>query len=364
MTAMGVPQKNFDYSGKTIIDCPSCGTRFCVKNELISKNTEPNFHCSKCDNVFRVDLSALKTAMPPKISEANTKDPKQTFINSAKLPEDSKYTQSKLFNATRSSQSDGDSSAPHLSVSAPHESTPFDDQDKARIYKYSSITGTNKDLKPRRQMRAIELLKNAKSFLGKSPATTKLPSDSPAHLRASSSNGDSWHDLLSISTPILIFLLTLSLITFYFVKNPATASNIISTIVPSSPRMAPNGLHITETEFSKITLDSGEEVAIISGEIQNKTGSKFGTVQLEAQAFNREGTLIKKSISSSGSALVNTRVKSLSPKMIESLQEAKGPKKLTIAPNMAEKFTVALLGDEINKAAYFSIRIFSVRAQG
>ncbi len=393
MMAIGISQKGFDYSGKTVIDCPSCGTRFCVKNDIIRKHAEPNFHCSRCDNVFRVSPAALRVEAANDSKEAVSAQRNNTTSSAA----------SRFFDISKEPNLSSGVSAPHESTrhestrheSSRHESSHQDNQlnsyqqdsyqtsAQAKLSSSGTIGGEgSREVRPRRQMKAIELLKNVNIFTKKDKS--KEPTDSSskqdqrmrsteqmAQVNSQHSDRQSgqltsgrWQDLLSIATPILIFLLTLSLVTFYFVKNPDSASSVISAIVPAASRMAPAGLHIMETEFTKIILDSGEEVALISGEIQNKTNQKFGAVQLEAQAFDREGAIVKKSLTSSATALVNTRVKSLSPKMIESLQDAKGPKRFVLEPNQTEKFTVALLGDDINHAAYFSIRIYSVRAQG
>lgn len=349
MTAMGVPQRTFDYTGKTIVDCPSCKTRFCVKNEVLERHSEPNFHCSRCDHVFRINLSELRAKNAAE--EASNKIPSTASSTIA----DSRQSPSRNFNISPEPRTNS-------SVSAPHEHIQNDDAFSRRSAIESSLTGSahlSREAKPRREVRAIDLLRHVNIFSKKD-----RPAVSPAAMTASSPMHEGrWQDLVSIATPILIFLLSLSFVSFYLTKNPGAAGSIISAIVPSAPRVTPVGLHVTKTEFSKITLDSGEEIALVSGEIQNTTDIIYGSVNLEAQAFDKEGNLVKKSMTASGSALVNTRVKSLSPKLIEDIQTTKGPRRLSIGPNRIEKFAVALMGDEIKNAAYFSIRIYSVRAQ-
>lgn len=351
MTAMGVPQRTFDYTGKTIVDCPSCKTRFCVKNEVLERHSEPNFHCSRCDHVFRINLSELRA----KNAAEELAGKVQATATSSNISSDSRQTPSRNFNISHEPRTNS-------SVSAPHEHIQNDDAYSRRSAIENSLTGSahlNREAKPRREVRAIDLLRHVNIFSKK-----ERPAVSPAAMAASSPLHEGrWQDLVSIATPILIFLLSLSFVSFYLTKNPGAAGSIISAIVPSAPRVTPVGLHVTKTEFSKVTLDSGEEIALVSGEIQNTTDITYGSVNLEAQAFDKEGNLVKKSMTASGSALVNTRVKSLSPKLIDDIQTTKGPRRLAIGPNRVEKFAVALMGDEIKNAAYFSIRIYSVRAQ-
>jgi hypothetical protein len=319
MMAMAA-QQSIDQTGKTIIDCPSCKTRFCIKKEVVDRYHAPNFHCSRCDHVFKIDLLEMRAAAAERLTASSPL----------------KSTPAKNFNISSTPKTETPLSAPHE-----RETT-------------SPITPI-KDMRNRREIKAAELLKHI-NFFSKKSANPAVPSG--ATIAQSK-----WQDLGTITTPIIVFLFALGLLSFYLVKNPGSASSIISAIVPSAPRMTPSGLHITKTDFTKVTLDSGEQIAVVYGEIQNTTDTIYGSVNLEAQAFDREGNLIKKSMSASGGTLVNTRIQSLSPKLIEDIQTAKGPRKLAIGPNRSEKFAVALMGDEIKDAAYFSIRIYSVRAQ-
>ncbi|MDZ4785839.1 MAG: hypothetical protein SGJ02_07165 [bacterium] len=357
MTALSVSNKSFDYTGKTIVDCPCCGTRFCVKNEVLQKYSSPNFHCSRCDNVFSLDANTINNVQQSQSS--NFAQSTMSAFAARPISSENKTTSSinngnKSFNIPKVVSAQFSQSAPH--ETAINENPIFTTSPESALF---TEPPGSKEQNGRRILKAIDILRHIKFSAKKEPEETFKEAITQPLQTASGK----WQDLLSISTPILIFLLSLSLVSFYFVQNPSIASSVISAIVPSASKMSPDGLHIMETEFSKITLDNGEEVTLISGEIQNKSQQGFGSIQLEAQAFDREGTLIKKALSTSGAALVDTRIKSLSPKMIESLQSAKGQKRLTVAPNKAEKFTVALVGDEMDHAAYFSIRIYSVRAK-
>jgi uncharacterized C2H2 Zn-finger protein len=324
MMAMAA-QQGFDYSGKTIIDCPSCKTRFCIKKEVVDRHSEPNFHCSRCDHVFKVNLAEMRAHSTERTATPTPVQTKQTPIRN--------------FNIAPTIKSETPASAPH-----------------ERDIPAMTSQAAQKDLRTRRSINPGDLLKHVNIFSKKSPQIPGMPS-------APAISQTKWQDLGTITTPIVIFLLALGLLSFYLVRNPGTAGSIISAIVPSAPRMTPSGLHITKTDFTKVTLDSGEQVAVVFGEIQNTTSTIYGSVNLEAQAFDREGNLIKKSMSASGGTLVNTRIQSLSPKLIEDIQTARGPRKLAIGPNRSEKFAVALMGDEVKEASYFSIRIYSVRAQ-
>ena len=270
MTTMGVPNKTFDYDGKTIVDCPACKTRFCVKDEILERHSEPNFHCSRCDHVFRLNISELRAN---KITEEASKT----------IPTEARPAATiRNFNIPRDVAGGG-------SISAPHESARNEDRFGTRTLSgQSPMIGahTSKEIRPRRQLKAIDLLKHVNIFSKKNPSSPNQDDSisSSAPYAAQVKDDNRCQDMLSITTPIIIFLLTLSLVSFYFVKNPGTASSVISAIVPSAPRTTPAGLHITETSFTKVNLDSGEEVAVVTGEIQNKTDAMYGSVILEAQA--------------------------------------------------------------------------------
>ena len=319
MMAMAA-QQGIDQTGKTIIECPSCKTRFCIKRDVIDRHHAPNFHCSRCDNVFKIDMLEMRAAAAERTATSSP----------------IKQAPARNFNISTTPKTE-------TPIAAPHER------------EIPAPIAAAKEPRHRREIKPTELLKHINIFSKKN-----IPAGMPSGAAISQSK---WQDLFTITNPIIVCLFALGVITLYLAKKPGSATSLISAIVPSAPRMTPSGLHITKTEFNKVTLDSGEQIAVVFGEIQNTTDTIYGSVNLEAQAFDREGNLIKKSMSASGGTLVNTRIQSLSPKLIEDIQTARGPRKLAIGPNRSEKFAVALMGDEIKGAAYFSIRIYSVRAQ-
>jgi predicted Zn finger-like uncharacterized protein len=48
-----------------LIQCPSCQTRFAVKQHVLAGIDEPKFHCSRCDNIFQIDGLTTSSATSP-----------------------------------------------------------------------------------------------------------------------------------------------------------------------------------------------------------------------------------------------------------------------------------------------------------
>ena len=186
--------------------------------------------------------------------------------------------------------------------------------------------------------------------------------DSPFSTPMLTPRSGEWRDLLTLILPLTFCLVLLSLISLYFVKFPGAGQELITAFVPSAPRVPPSGLYIADSSYKKVFLDSGEEVGIISGTLRNETSESFHAVQLEGQLFNTEGRVVKRAMANAASNLGQTRIRSLSPQMISSLQSARTPRRFSLPHGEEQDFTIALLGDELKKAAYFSVRVYSVKS--
>ena len=79
--------KNSNNSDKMlIIQCPECQTKFSIKQAKLSNLTsDPQFHCSKCDNLFTIKLEDLD---PDKKSQNNLSDDFEIDANNNSIDED------------------------------------------------------------------------------------------------------------------------------------------------------------------------------------------------------------------------------------------------------------------------------------
>lgn len=164
-----------------------------------------------------------------------------------------------------------------------------------------------------------------------------------------------------ISAPIVFLLAILALFTVFSRQFPIEAHSLLSSIFPNSPKVAPSGLNIEEPNFRRVILESGESVSLISGRILNNTSERFSEIQIEGQAFNNAGRLVSSATSSSATALARTRIKSLTPEMIDSIQSEK--RSFSLNPGEEQSFTIALIDNDVSNASYFAARIFSVRGE-
>ena len=79
--------RNSNNSDKMlIIQCPECQTKFSIKQAKLSNLTsDPQFHCSKCDNLFTIKLEDLD---PDKKSQNNLSDDFEIDANNNSIDED------------------------------------------------------------------------------------------------------------------------------------------------------------------------------------------------------------------------------------------------------------------------------------
>lgn len=337
------PLKKPDALGTTLIQCPACSAKFGVRNELLKNQETPNFHCSKCDNVFKVNVKELKRQQPLPLTPPDLKSVPKTS-KTLKIP--SKATSK-------------------IKREAPHETNHQEAENELASESEHSVS-KGKKIHRTKRLTANWLRNNPLSYMKgtekKKNSQSSIPvhlQDKP-HLKTSGLSKGEWKDLRSLVTPIFIFLFALMGVSYYFIKTPQHVNGIITTLLPSAPRTSPPGLMIQDTEFKKVSLDTGESISIISGTLTNNTKQNFNNIQLEGQAFDTKGLIIVSSKANASSDLRRTRLKSLSTELILSLQSTKA-RGSTLRPGDSQKFTIAMLGTKLERAAFFSVRIYSVK---
>lgn len=331
---MSSPLRSIEFLEKSIVTCPSCGTKFGVDSDLLTTQESANFHCSKCDHVFLESVKKIQAQN--KLSLAQNSDAQSRRAQPVRPKETPRF------------EAPHETSQSMESVQVPEELS----KPKPKIFKkkksHKTITGFN-------------WLKNNPFSTKKVRNVTQVTEARPEVYQ---SNEPSWRELLSLATPILVFLFGLTLVSFYFVRYPGDAREVLTTLLPSAPHVPPEGLHISNSAFRRVVLDTGEEISLISGTIKNNSTSYIKHIELEGQAFAKDGSLLQTSRANASSNLANTRIKSLSTSMITSLQSGKSGKRFLLAPNKEHDFTLALFGPELRKANFFSARIYSVRSSG
>ncbi len=98
------------------------------------------------------------------------------------------------------------------------------------------------------------------------------------------------------------------------------------------PRVPPKGLGLVNLESAFITLDDGNRVLEIRGELLNTTPLEFGKVKLEARVFDDLNAEVGSVVVNSINAISNARIESLTLPSIQEMQRAEASDKKLIEP--------------------------------
>jgi len=412
----GGSENKFLALGKnTIIQCPSCRTRFAVDSSSLAQLEFPKFHCSRCDHVFSMEESSHFYVEPRrnggngsvKVFDASPED-----INNFRTQEDEESfdvpswrndrNASRGLEIPRSFENNFQAAPPHESLHGGDDiSGDFDEQQMP-------LFGSNLRNTDTRSFRPGVLFGHRRSDTGSSPRgfslkddTSLSPSDfgnvqydfidekepgggdggsgrkgrdlteAPAatQILPSGAAPSPWRTLGMLSLPLGAMLLVLLVLSLFLSNNSAISRSISGYFSPGGQQVAPAALHISEARFKRVTLENGENVGIISGSISNNTPEAFKEVTLEGFAFDARGKPVASQRVSAASSLAKTRIKSLTLDMIESLQSGQLSKGFRLDPGEKYEFAMALIPPENSQATtaqmanvrYFGTRIYSVR---
>ena len=401
-------------TGEVIIQCPSCQTKFALEPDTLQGLEDPRFHCSRCDYIFKPEdsLSAEETVqakVQPKYFVDDLDPPsfrENTSRSIAACPCGAWALQipSRIEERWRSS-------APH---EMPDEDPPVSGQTSSQMeFDFTkkpenrpllrsgfSISSLDDDFRAKvgaadsRTIRDCGCAEKEDPALS-SPYPTQEPVDTSARFRepqaftadppvmqmhtpkdlseqqqsmntySEISGAARWRSFVVFMLPILIVLTLLTAGSYYLRTSGTAAGWLARTFFHSAPRIAPPGLYIRNARLRNIVLDNGDKVLVISGKIVNQSQERFSEVMVEAIGFNELGEPTVKTKVNAASTLAKTRIKSLTPEMIRSLQSTEAEKGFLLKPGGQQDFAVALgdgpLVDEDGKVRYFSARIYSVR---
>lgn len=356
---------------KQIVQCPACQAKYALDAKTIESITNPRFHCSRCDNIFEVQsptespearhLKLSKNIPAPLVSHDT---PGEEFdFQEFKSEASQSYQKQSLDTDTSSyslySKPAARPEAPQQMraldiprkfqsglVNAPHEAQPTSSKFQESFSFDQPRQAMHAPPVPDLQMPTREILKSRPNSINRMFEKPK---------------GDRWMGFIGFATPLFLLLAVLAGTSFYLAANPARAHQIGLSIFGNLPCPAPEGLMVNRVSFKPVTLDSGEIVYFLTGEIVNNSNKTLRDIQVEGLAFDKRGNLLDKLLVKSGGTLASTRIQSLSTEMISSLQNAKTPKRINLTPGTKQQFAIALMNPALNKAQYFSARVYSVR---
>lgn len=373
-------------SETSIIQCPACSTKFSVKTAAFNQQTSARFHCSRCDHVFTVEMSALESAT----SAANAIPPEKPKVAQAFTPSNIAATgfgedaQQALAAATRA-QIELDFKVAHSSVAPiPNPNQDFrvtpdeprqSPEDSFQLSKFNSAVETTKDSTSEAPKistaRSEQIKRNVETFPRPEPlqfdfsktnaapdtqirpfATSARPNDMPRSPGRWSSAGV----LLTILGAFIgLFLIFGVLISF----SPTLASRVFA-LAPKVAQAAPSDVFVRTASVEKIILDGGQAVTVLSGEIQNDSLTNFSSVDIEAAIYDESDQAISTVLTSTSSGLARDRLKSYPPAMLDVLQHSRLPRSGELKAGERKDFMAVFTLEQAAQAKYFSTRVYTV----
>lgn len=405
-----------ENASQIIVQCPSCQTKFALDAKIIAEVEYPRFHCSRCDLVFALDESTSS-----RILNKNTPEFREEFSGLASHgngPENIARENNVVNQSVNSniSYSDDFGHAQHqnaqASVANSQPQLPNDLTQNALIapsfvrsaaqktreesssmlsslniknissnslqnFQSSAPHESNKNQKdlafqidhPKRKELTQKKLSSSLSPSFSKEALVKereeLLNEKAAQANSNTSQISHWKSLGKILIPIFTFLFGLVVVGNFLSHNPEKASQLLKFLGQDIAQSAPTGLNLSATSFSKVTLESGEQVYTINGQLLNQSENDFKEILIEAHIYNQKAEILSQVMVNVASTLARTKIKSLTPEMIESIQSSTQSPNFVLRKEQTQDFVIAFLEnsvtDKSNQPTYYSLRIYSVK---
>ena len=363
--------------GSTIIQCPSCATKFAIERNVLSEMDSPRFHCSRCDHLFsmteatraeREVVTAAVQEIAPVVAAAKSFEP-----TSWKAEEHS---------APKSLEIPKPIATPTL-VDPPRENavtvgTASDDAAQISFGFKAPPAGKRQPLSgfPVEEdwfAPEPELGNISDSEFGYDYGSAGKGSYSPEIMRGSETKlgkGNitaGWSAFSVLALPIAVLMLLLGATAIFLRADSETAAHLSARLFPGAPQIAPTGVQIEQSKVKKVTLDSGESVLVLTGRIANRSGENIKDVVIEGLGFDKGGAELVSARWPLGVSLNKARLKSLSPEMIRNMQASANAKRRELNSGEEQEFSFALLPDGsaekdgLPEVQFFGSRVYSVR---
>ena len=406
-----IEAKIFSASKNTIVQCPSCLTRYAVESSSLAQLDAPKFHCSRCDHLFgSEDAGHFYSASPQTTEPAGAPlqslpeyDLKGRKISSTEIREVTVDLDTPSFRhdkKNRALQIPG-AIVGEYKASAPHE---IIKGGPAEILTAESGDQTHFNFEYKRQRG--EQSENPRNFRGFSLRDASYggqnltPADfgkvhydfaksdsSPWTAAGITAAGETtavfpppqiarppermplWRSIAIFGLPMLITLCLLAVFGAWLSATSNANNAVASMLSRYLYQTSPARLSIRDAGFKRVTLEDGTNINLVTGVLANNTGQTWNQVTVEGFAFDSKGRAIITQRTEAVDSLAKSRVKSLSPDMIRNLQNSKASKPLAIKPGEKLEFSLALLPDAgdinteklLSHARYFGTRVYSVK---
>lgn len=398
-----------------IIQCPKCATKFSVESSLVHTVTNPRFHCSRCDHLFRQEEISLASSELEELNSDTSTSSIETaeFIEeeiSTALPESLPAASKQLEllpiqeRTLSSGGNDLDEDLPYVTADWPDSSSNMTFEADMRGAVQRGGSGRASLFSHRNSLGNGHGETNFDALQTPTQQTqTTLVKETPP-LERSAINGnciaqvddlDEFYDeeqdeeqevqsLLvanalspTASTPIfsasfyrpvvflascpVIFLLILWISGVFLFNDSDRVVKLFSIFNYDAPIGAPTGLVLTELQSQYIVLENGKQVLEIRGMLRNDSERTLHDVKLEAQLYDRNNIPVTTLLVNQNNALMNAAgINALQESVLKSLQHQIALKSDLVKPN--DQIPVRFVfTDNVTNVSYFTARVYSVK---
>ena len=393
---------NVESIHKASVQCSACNTRFSVPEEFSELNEELRFHCPRCNNVFCSTVLRL-VAKPEAINfpdgqiinqeetfentANNTSTPtvnssevainsfnSDTYIEAQEVAEIVKAQKNPVTTTASSfvtSQASFDFSAP-VYTSQHHEASNNTKPSVANQIQMPFMfelqtkkVRESKESQFRNFLNNITLKQSVNVRIPETPQPAldlPNPKQSAEYTHSFPATTSSIRQVITRITPFLTpgiaCLLILGTLSLFGQQSATLRSEIRERLIPGAIQVAPAGLFIDQLESKKVTLESGEEMTLISGKVINNTARNFRNLRLEVIAFDSAGQAIETLRAESGKTLTDSKIRALNSEAIKRIQSR--PERTVIKSGQSKDFELGLFAQDYNDLSFYNARIFSV----
>lgn len=365
-----------------VVQCPGCQTKFLVASPSLKGIDFPRFHCSRCDNLFSLDSSALgltstsqpllsskppsqselfpeaeetvETANPATHARVDVLSPPAPTIDHLMIDDFTPIAESAVA-GLRFDPTEGAPATPRVGstkgielpkgpgrgplVEAPYEGQP--------------------ETPPRSQM--------AFDFIASSIPSDRLFEDTPKlaprvpPLAPPVRRTSGWRGVGTLALPMLGCLALLGLGGFAIGSNNIIDPPKLRSLFPTAPQVASPDIRVVDTSFEQIPLSNGETIHLITGTVVNDSPRDVSNVVLEGLTFDAAGRVVSSARVTSGATLAHSRLQSLTPDIIVKLQSGENSRPLKLRAGESERVSLAFTDSAVREARFFSARVYSAR---
>jgi predicted Zn finger-like uncharacterized protein len=334
----------------SVVQCPACQTKFAVDSSAITAVSNPRFHCSRCDHVFSVSAIAEGGApfqdlqQPEQIQEPPQPQITKPAVNPSTLDFFENATQASVFGVDDT----GEDFSASVMNEEPIDSSELPDD----VFDYSS------DLENSKQQIGDHLfdfgLTGAKSLEEEPMGYGSLTRAESSPIPKIETTDNSIDPLLKkavvkappsyklLLAPSFASIILFGAIAIISMVSPKTITNLSNGFIAAKEHTLPTDLYVKKASLKRVVLDSGETVSVITGKVKNDSSLAIKELFLEAAIFDPKSKLLEKRKAHVASALTKSRVQSLTPQMLEDLQNAKPARSFNLKPNQEGDFTIVV----------------------